>query len=569
LEVGEELVVMNPLLSSMSDVEKEIFELWKDYEPAAAFGNGIEECAGRMFIPTQDNIEEMASRIRGALKKAREKNQRKLLESLGIMLEFQEPHRVLSVARDVFFAHIVKEGIKPGHLLSLAEDAEKAVAASKQRLTEKKWPVEIKIVTCQCSNDLKGILGTIVEETTDDGLKDRLKKLIGVVEDYKRTFDVEGIAEGDFTEIFPILEKQGGDLGHKKIYPQILRYGFDFYETPQQIERKALRQLKKELPKFKAALRRLAKAYGCEATFEQVTKKMAEKTAISKAKTVEFVSDMRKRLLPVLARHLVRITPKYDTRIIETPTYLLNFISTAATTAFDLLTDKPFSVFFVTTDEKRSPASGEADLVQTIVHEETGHCVHYQNSATGFGAKPTPADLMDSSLSLAVSDGISFHREYEFLGLLKKLASMDENSISRDEKEFLDVLKRDRSLDEPLLENEFVLMQWRLVRFLRAIFDSRVNMGKQTITEFVKWGSRTTGLDEKLIFNQTWIFLDRIGYAPVYFIVGDSLKSLQEKAVRRGVNLVDFNTYATSIGYGARTVFEGRLEDYTREHSTE
>jgi hypothetical protein len=92
-------------------------------------------------------------------------------------------------------------------------------------------------------------------------------------------------------------------------------------------------------------------------------------------------------------------------------------------------------------------------------------------------------------------------------------------------------------------------------------------MGKQTITKFVKWASKTTGLAEKLIYNQTWIFLDRIGYAPVYFIAGDSLRILQEKAIKKGVNVVDFNTYATSIGYGARTVFEERLKDYTEEHS--
>lgn len=566
-EVRVNLVNINPLLTSMSDIEKEIFELWKEYEPASAFSNGLEEYAGRMFIPTESNISEMRNRIQATLRKVKEKNQQKLLESMNIMLMFQEPHRVVSVARDVFFAHIVKEGINPEHLSSLAENAEKAIGASEERLAGKEWPTEIKIITCQCSDELKGILKTISEEAKAQGLRDRIKGLINAVENYRKVFEVKGIIEGDFTEVFPLLEKFGGDLGHKKIYPQVLKHAFDFYETPKQIEEKALKQLEKELPVFRAVVQKLANVYGCEPTFEQVTKAMTERTAVPKAKTIEFVNEMRKKLLPVLAKDLVRITPKYDTRVIETPAYLVNFISTAATSAFDLLTDKPFSIFFVTTDEKRSPASGAADLIQTIVHEETGHCVHYQNSAAGFGAKPLPADLMDSSLSLAVSDAISFHREYEFLGLLKKLASMDENSLSAEEKEFLKTMKGERDLNDTLLENEFVLMQWRLVRFLRAVFDSRVNMGKQTIAEFVKWASKTTGLAEKLIFNQTWIFLGIIGYASVYFIVGDSLRELQEKAIKKGVDITDFNTYATSIGYGARTIFEERLKNYTKEHS--
>jgi hypothetical protein len=61
------------------------------------------------------------------------------------------------------------------------------------------------------------------------------------------------------------------------------------------------------------------------------------------------------------------------------------------------------------------------------------------------------------------------------------------------------------------------------------------------------------------------MFLDRVGYAPVYFIVGDVLREIQEKALKNGVNLVDFNTYATSIGYGARTHFESKLKEFIKE----
>jgi hypothetical protein len=293
---------------------------------------------------------------------------------------------------------------------------------------------------------------------------------------------------------------------------------------------------------------------------------MREKTAVPKARTIEFVSDVREKLLPVVEEHLVRITPKYDARVIETPPYLVNSIPTAAAFVFDLLTDKPFSIILVTTDEKRSPPSGAADLIQVMIHEETGHCFHFENSATGFEAEPSPVDLMESFLGVTVSDGISFHREYEFLSLLKKLASMDENFLSSEEKEFLAVIRGGGDLREALLEHEFKLMEGRLLRFLRAIFDCRVNMGKQTVAGFVKWAAKTTGLSEKLIYNQTWSFLGTIGYAPVYFIAADSLRVLQERAIKSGVDVVDFNTYATSIGYGARTVFEDRLENFTREH---
>jgi hypothetical protein len=556
---------MNPILSSMSEVEKEIFEIWKEFDPAAAFTAGLEDHAGKLFIPSETNINSLKAKIEAALGKVEQSNQKKILQCMNITLEFQEPHKVISTARDVTFAHIVKEGINPQHLLQLAENVEKAITTSKEMLQGEKWATELKVVTCQCSDELKGLLKTIVDETKDQTLQKKIAKLIDVVNDYRKTFEVEGIVEGDFTEVFPILEKSGGDLGHKTIYPKILRYMFDYYETPQQIETKALRQLRKEFPLFKKAISKLAKVYGCSPTVEEVTNAIIKKSEIPKAKIMEFVSNIRKKILAVLGEDLVRITPKYDTRVIETPSYLVNFIPTAATSAFNLLTDKPFSIFFLTADEKRSPPTGAADMIQTIVHEETGHCVHYQNSSTAYGGKPDVVDLFDTYLGYSISDGISFHREYEFLALLKKLAARDESELSNDEKDFLDAIKGSRNLNDALLENEFILMHWRLVRFLRAIFDSRVNMGKQTVVEFVKWASKETGIQEKTIFNQTFMFLDRVGYAPVYFIVGDVLREIQEKALKKGVNLVDFNTYATSIGYGARTHFEKRLEEYIKE----
>jgi hypothetical protein len=556
---------MNPLLSSMSEVEKEIFEIWKEFDPAAAFAAGLEEYAGRLFIPSETNVNSLKTRIETVLGKAKQVNQIKLLQCMNMTLEFQEPHKVVSTARDVAFAHIVKEGINPQHISQLAENIKRAISASREMLEGRKWATELKVVTCQTCDELKGILKTISDESKDQSLNKKISELIEVVNEYRKAFLVEGIVEGDFTEVFPILEKRGGDIGHKAVYPKVLKYMFDYYETPQQIEAKALRQLKKELPLFKKIVGKLARLYRCEPTVEEVTKWIIKNSEIPKAKIMEFVTNIRKKILAVLGEDLVRITPKYDTRVIETPSYLVNFIPTAATSAFNLLTDKPFSIFFLTTDEKRSPPTGAADMIQTIVHEETGHCVHYQNSSTAFGGKPVVVDLFDTYLGYAISDGISFHREYEFLGLLKRLASKDKSKLSNDERDFLNAVRGDRGLGDALLENEFVLMHWRIVRFLRAIFDSRVNMGKQTVAEFVKWASKATGIQEKTIYSQTFMFLDRVGYAPVYFIVGDVLRQIQKKALTKGIDLVDFNTFATSIGYGARTAFEKRLEDYIRE----
>src|SRR5207244_11913355 len=51
------------------------------------------------------------------------------------------------------------------------------------------------------------------------------------------------------------------------------------------------------------------------------------------------------------------------------------------------------------------------------------------------------------------------------------------------------------------------------------------------------------------------------GYASTYAIVGESIRELQNRAKRNGKNIVDFNTYACSMAFPARAIFEERLRE--------
>jgi hypothetical protein len=119
--------------------------------------------------------------------------------------------------------------------------------------------------------------------------------------------------------------------------------------------------------------------------------------------------------------------------------------------------------------------------MQLILHEEYGYCVNFSNSATAFGAEPSPLSILDTALSLPISDGISFHREFEFVNLLKELVK--QRNLDSEEKMMLEILRGDADDETMVLENEYVILTWRIVRFLRAVFDVRVNMGKQTWLE--------------------------------------------------------------------------------------
>lgn len=544
-----------------SKVEEEIFELWKELKPSSAFTAGLDDYAGKLFVPTEGNVKRVLEKIAKLKKQAEDTVQQKFLQCLETELHFEEPYMVLENVLWVFYRHLVKEGIKVEHLLSLTSHAKKALRVSKERLTRREWPIEIRAITCYEGNSLLGIMETIRNETENEQLREELRRLKGMVNDYVKAFHVEGVKEGSFEEVFPILEREGGDIGRKEIYPKLLKDLYDYPETANEIESKALRWLRRELPGLMEITGKLARVYGIETKVESVVDEISRRRNVEKSRVVEFVNGMREKLQKVVERHLVRITPTYNTRVVETPSYLVSLITTAATDWFDTLTEKPFNVFFITTNLKRSASAGVPDLILDIVHEEYGHCINHSNSATNFAAKPTLIELLDAALGMPISEAISFFREVEFISLLKQLARKKEK-LTRDEEELLDALKVVGDLDTVILENEFIVKEWRILRFLRAIGDVRINMGKQSATEFIKWAHEQTSLSKKMLYNEVFTFQDSPGYPPCYCMAGEELRKIQSLAVEKGKSVIDFNTYVSSMGYTPRTVYEERLREY-------
>ncbi|PKK81675.1 MAG: hypothetical protein CVT47_01235 [Thermoplasmata archaeon HGW-Thermoplasmata-2] len=137
--------------------------------------------------------------------------------------------------------------------------------------------------------------------------------------------------------------------------------------------------------------------------------------------------------------------------------------------------------------------------------------------------------------------------------------------MAPEEKEFLDFIAKREPLEQFYEESAFIVKQWRIMRFLRAICDAKVNMGKMTYAKFVNWAAERTGLDKKLVFNQTFIFQGNVGYAPVYSIVGESIKEIQMQAKKAKKDMLEFNTYISALGFPGRSIFEQRLMEKIKE----
>ena len=550
-----------PLPKAASDVEAEIFQFVKESDPATAYLQGAGEYAGKMFIPSRKNLERLAKRADELRLKAENNSQLKAIDSMAAAFTLQEPQAPPDGVLSAYFGYMIKEGIVPSHLKPLTRNAVRALQAATQEASEKKWPTGLRLLTLIRCDGLLEIIKTIKKETTDKQLKESLDDLVMATKKYASIFRVKGFKNQGFDEVYKIIKKEGADLSREKIYAQALRRLWDYPETPDEVEAKGLKFLEREFPRFKRVTERLAKKYGVPAKAEELSKAITAKRSVKQNEILPFLGELRKRTQRVVNKDIVRINPKYETNVIETPLYLSGIFPSAGAFFYDSFTNNPKEIFMITTDPRRDPSTVPGELLNGLIHEEYGHCVHASNTAVAYGAKPTLTDTLFTPLS-ALSEGISFQREIEFQEVMDKLKTG--KGLTSDEKALVQFFEKRGGLEVWADEYEFYTWMWRIVRFLRVIGDARINSGKQSLADFIEWAHKKTGLSKSTVYHQLFPAHqgNGPGYASTYAIIGESIREIQNKAKRNGKNLLDFNTYACSMGFPARTIFEQRLRDF-------
>jgi len=551
------------MVTPRTETERAVFELWKELRPDEAFVFGLDECAGRLFVPTQRRVERILAKISRIQKSATSPIERKLLASFRASLELREPARLPQTLLESFFGYMIKEGVKADHMRTLAIDGRKALDASRKRVRGPTAPGMRALVQLSC-NGLDEILKVVEREVRDDDARAAIQSLTAANRRYAKAFDLSGFSPGGtFDETYALFKRTGCGLGRSRSYARALRDLWDYTQTPAQVQAAGLRMMRRELPHFKALVERTANELRCEATAEAVAKGLKEKRGLRPDQILPFLQEVRDPAQRVADRHVVAINPEYATEVIETPPYLANSTPSGAAYGLDTLTDHSREIFLATTDERSAARPCPGELLNLLVHEEYGHCVHGSNSANHFAASADLLSLIGSTF-VCVSEGIAFQRELEFLPVLQEIAA---GKLSgSDEDTFATSLERWGGIGRVAREYEFLAALWRIVRFLRVIGDARINSGKQDLVRFVEWAHRATGLERATVYYQLFPAHQVIGpgYASTYAIIGERIRELQQDALKRGKSLRDFNAYASSIGWPPKSVFEAKLDAWAR-----
>jgi hypothetical protein len=543
-------------------VDAQILDFVKDVNPSAAYLMGFNDYAGKLFVASQKNVDSALRKVRALRSKARTELQRKLLDSMETQLLFDEPQPVLDDLVGTIFAHLVKEGVNDAHMLSLLDFAMRDVDACKKRYAKRDIPVAVKALTLYRLEGVLDILDTVKGQTKSSQVKEACEALKGKVTEYVKLFELEGWGKGEFPNAERVFREKGADLGRQRFYLTALKKGFDYAETPEQLEKSAISWIDEELPRFRKVTKTLAKQFGCDGAPEEVEAKINERNNLDPKKLVAVTLGIRKAVQKLVNEDLCGINPGYRTQVIETPSYLSGTIPTGAAQFFDTFTKRPFQYFFQTTDPKRDPDKSVAALLNLLVHEEYGHCVHHSNSAMGFVGRLPASQLMPGAQTGGpITEGLSFNREIEFFEVSKGLET--KKRLTKTEKDYVKLLEKYGGLEQINLELEFMTRRWRIVRFLRVIGDVWVNTGKKSLIEFVDWAHKRTGVPRSSVYFQLFPAHQGIfpGYATNYAVAGQEIRSIEQK-IKDPRKRVKFSTYLCSIGFPPKSIYMKMLRQY-------
>jgi len=225
---------------------------------------------------------------------------------LGLM---GEAHIVPDTVVNAFFAHLIKEGIAPNHLISLANYATKALNAYAGSVGSKTCPTGIKILTSiRCAGVIE-VTDTVRKQTRSKALKVALDGLVGAVNDYSKGFGFSGFKNSGFDEIVEICTKEGCDLGRSDYYADALVNLYDYSETPSELEAKGLNMLNRELPDFKREVQEFASKLGVDASGEAVAHAISKKKALKASRVVGYIRGLKQHIVKLVNANVVKINP--------------------------------------------------------------------------------------------------------------------------------------------------------------------------------------------------------------------------------------------------------------------
>ena len=337
------------------------------------------------------------------------------------------------------------------------------------------------------------------------------------------------------------------------MYGEVLQTRYGLRTPVHKLMKQCLEWLRDEMRLIRPLVVQLAQQYDVDADIEQVTKAMARKTGLRLQDLVPITEQLRSALMPWVKQYLLDIPNDYVRRAhtMRTPTYLETQIPAAAAFNYDSFCPSRVALFYFITANVKITIP---ETLATWVHEELGHELHFYRVTTSSIA-PLYARL-ENSFTDALTEGISFQREKQFLTLLQRPQA---------QQSVIPYL-RDVWCSSPA-EIEFTIRQMRVIRFLRVIGDIDINTCLLNIVRFLALAEHHTGVSSRVMYHE--LFPEQMngpGYAITYAVVGQAIDEIEQQfhLSSNTAQWKAWNDYAMQLGYLPTDAFLQKLRERGR-----
>jgi hypothetical protein len=559
-----------------TDTIARIVTLWSDMNPVAGYTSGHQPALTALFMQSAQNAEAMRARIHGLRAElgtigagALRATADAILTSLQTQLALSRPSGAgpsgtgiggVWAAADGIFYIVLKKDYEAPFVAAYLDAVRDTVQFETRRWWGQDFTVLVRRECLDTAAYMKGTLASLVQ--VRPRLGDKCDAVLAALREYEAMFGLPGLDAPDFKTCWPVFRQWDAVAGPAPApgYPACLHGYYQLAESAEQIETMAQAWLDLDLPVTAGIAQQVAALpfVNGGASLQAVWDKVSQHYAVDFG---QWMSRVVKACNDFGARYIIGHGPGDQVDFGPTPAYLVDLVTGGEDFAVNYLEPKtPYSQLYLTAAKNTSLLT----MINILVHEAS-HGFNFVLSAKHAGS---PLLNLNTALQVPMTEGMAFCREYQYWAAAQQL--LDAASLDPVQEAYLALYgttARERA--QGVLCAQLETYIWRVIRYVRALCDVRVNGGKMTYTDFIAWAAGTTGLSEETLHGECFTFMASPGYAPCYAVGGVAYASLQAQGSERGVTALDFNTFASRDGFYAWPVGEARLKAYVAPRSME
>lgn len=553
----------------MTDTIARIVDLWSDMNPVAGYTGGRRQTLTTLFEASARHVEAMRGRIAGLrteLEGIADPSLRftaaAVLTSLRTQLDLARPSGAGPSGTGMGGVWAAADGVF--YLMLKGQDKEAWVGTyldavlSAVRFETRKWwgqdfTIEVRRECLDTASYLRGTLDALVSLRAD--LAPQCDVISKALADYVALFAVPGLDSDDFATCWPIFRQWDAITGPTAArgYPACLTDYYQLDETAAEIEAMAQGWLDLDLPVAISISQQVSRLpfVGRQGSLQEVW------DAVTKRYSVDFgacMNDVVKACNDYGARYLIAWKPGDEVLFGPTPDYLVNLVTGGEDFAVNYLDKRrAYSQLYLTAAKNTSLLT----MINILVHEAS-HGFNFVLSAKNASS---PLYNLNTAIEVPMTEGMAFWREYQYWAAAQALLGRaDLDDVQR---AYLALYgPTPEAQAQGVLCAQLETWIWRIIRYVRALCDVRVNGGKQTYTDFITWAAEATGLSPETLHGECFTFLASPGYAPCYAVGCASYSTYQMRGITKGVSAIDFDTYASKLGFQAWPLGKKAMADY-------